>query len=464
MVLISKEMLLLISFIICLLLSNTFVFADEQAYLSKMEKELWSSLEFKKKFAESYLAETEIEPRLTEDEYKKMLKVRDYFDANDLDKATEFLKKNMNDASSAVFDFTLANIYLQTEKLNEAARCYRRAVVKHDKFRRAWKNLGLIHVRNGEFKQAIEALTHVIELGGSDSITFAQLGYAYLSVDNNLCAESAYRMAVLLDPNTRDWKIMLAMSILKQERYPEAVSLFENLIRENPDDTNLWLYQANAYLGLNQPLKAAINYEIVDSLGGSTAETLQKLGDIYTNQELFETAVNSYIQAIEKDPDKNDTEHFITVAKLLIFHGALQETKRLIERIEFLKGADPNQTYRKDLLKLRAQIAMAEGAGDEQVKVLEEIVALDPLDGQALILLGQHYNRSGDIEKAIFYYERAESLEKFEAEAKLRHAQLLVGQGKYAEALPLLNRAQELNRRDDVQKFLEQVERFAKSR
>jgi tetratricopeptide (TPR) repeat protein len=271
-------------------------------------------------------------------------------------------------------------------------------------------------------------------------------------------------MVVLLDPNTRDWKIMLAMSILKQQRYQEAVSLFENLIRESPDDINLWLYQANAYLGLNQPLKAAINYEIVNALGGSTAETLQKLGDIYTNQELFKTAVDSYIQAIEKDPDNSSAEHFITVAKLLIFHGALQETKRLIERIESLQGADPNQTYRKDLLKLRAQIAMAEGSGDEQVKVLEEIVSLDPLDGQALILLGQHYNRSGDIEKAIFYYERAESLEKFEAEAKLRHAQLLVGQGKYSEALPLLNRAQEINRRDDVQKFLEQVERFAKSR
>ena len=56
------------------------------------------------------------------------------------------------------------------------------------------------------------------------------------------------------------------------------------------------------------------------------------------------------------------------------------------------------------------------------------------------------------------------SLEKFEADAKVRHAQLLVGQRKYAEALPLLRRAQELKPREDVQKFLEQVERFAKSR
>ena len=87
-----------------------------------------------------------------------------------------------------------------------------------------------------------------------------------------------------------------------------------------------------------------------------------------------------------------------------------------------------------------------------------------PLDGEALILLGQHSARSEDYEKAVFYYERAASLEKHEADAKVRHAQLLVGQGKYTEALPLLRRAQDLKPRDDVQKYLEQVERVAKSR
>ena len=91
-------------------------------------------------------------------------------------------------------------------------------------------------------------------------------------------------------------------------------------------------------------------------------------------------------------------------------------------------------------------------------------VALDPLDGEALILLGQHSSRAGEIEKAIFYYERAASLEKFEADAKVRHAQLLVKTGNYADALPLLRRAQQLKPRDNIQDYLEQVERVAKSR
>jgi Flp pilus assembly protein TadD len=108
---------------------------------------------------------------------------------------------------------------------------------------------------------------------------------------------------------------------------------------------------------------------------------------------------------------------------------------------------------------------VADGSGDdEEVRVLKEIVELDPQDGEALILLGQHAARTGDDEKAVFYYEQAAYLEAFEADAKVRHAQLLVGQGKYDEAIPLLRRAQSLKPRDNIQEYLEQVERVAKNR
>ena len=51
-----------------------------------------------------------------------------------------------------------------------------------------------------------------------------------------------------------------------------------------------------------------------------------------------------------------------------------------------------------------------------------------------------------------------------EADARVRHAQVLVSQGKYADALPLLRRAQQLKHRENVQQFLDQVEKVAASR
>jgi tetratricopeptide (TPR) repeat protein len=431
--------------------------------LSAEELKIWNDPAFKKQFTESYIAETDIEPRVTVIERDEMEKILSLISSDKMDEAARQLEKNRGNASSAVFDFTLANIYFQQEKLPEAAAAYEVAVEKYSKFRRAHRNLGLIYVRQGEFAKAVPALTRVLELGGGDALTYGLLGFAYSSIDNNLAAESAYRQAVMLDPVTIDWKMGLARAFFKQERYAEAVALCGSIINAHPERADFWLLQANAYVGLNRPRNAAENYELVDSLGASTVDSLNMLGDIYVNEDLFEMAVNSYIRAMEKNPDRN-AERAIRAAKVLVTRNALEETKSLIAKIEQMHGAQLVAADKKDLRKLRARIAVAEGSGEEEAKVLEEIVSLDPLDGEALILLGQRAARANDNEKALFYYERAESLEKFEADAKIRHAQLFVGQGKYTEALPLLRRAQELKPRDDIQKYLDQIERIAKSK
>ena len=136
----------------------------------------------------------------------------------------------------------------------------------------------------------------------------------------------------------------------------------------------------------------------------------------------------------------------------------------MLNRIDELYGDRIGEDERKSLLRLRAQIALAEGAGDEEARILEEIVALDPLDGEALILLGRHSERNEETEQAIFYYERAANIEATEADAKIRHGQLLVRNGKYVEALPLLRSAQQINYRENIQDYLVQVERLAKGR
>jgi Flp pilus assembly protein TadD len=143
--------------------------------------------------------------------------------------------------------------------------------------------------------------------------------------------------------------------------------------------------------------------------------------------------------------------------------GALAETRSLVDGIQRLRPqlADADK---KQVLTLRASIAVAEGAGEEEASVLEELVRLDPLDGESLILLGRYYERAGDAEKAVFQFERAAEMAEYEPQAKLSHAQLLVRQGKYADALPLLRRAVELQPRESWAKYLEQVEAAARTR
>ncbi len=427
------------------------------------ELALWNDPGFQRRFAESYLAESDVEPKVTSHERDALQKVLELIAADKPADAITLIEKQRGPAASAVLDFMLANLHFQKDRLDPAAAAYKIAVEKYPKFRRAWKNLGLIEVRQERFADAMRSFTRVIELGGGDAITYGLLGFSCSNVEQHLAAESAYRMAALLDPEALDWQMGLARSFFKQKRYADAASLCGNLIERHPERADLWLLQANAWIGLQQPLRAAENYEIVERLGRSTAESLHMLGDIYLNEGMYDLATDAYVNALDRAPTASAARP-LRAAKVLTGRGALAQTRRLVTSIVAVKGETLSVDEKKALLKLRARLAVAEGAGEEEVRVLEEIVALDPLDGDALLLLGQHRQRAGDAERAVFFYERAASLPAFEADAKVRHAQLLVGQGRYSEALPLLRRALVVKPRDAVQDYLEQVERAAQTR
>jgi tetratricopeptide (TPR) repeat protein len=427
------------------------------------ERALWEAPAFQQLFAQGFLSETEIEPSLAEEDREVMQQVLQLMSSDQSEKARALLVKENGPARGALLDFTLGSLYFQREEFGPAADAYRTATDKFPKFRRAWQNLGLCRFRLEQFSAAAPALRRVIELGGGNALSYGLLGFCYTTQGDDLAAESAYRMANLLDPSTQDWRLGLAKSLFRQRRFADAAALFGGMLSEAPERSDLWLHQANAYIGLNQPMLAAQNFELVDRMGKSTSESLSTLADIYVNQELYDLAGDCYARALDMTPPAS-SERVLRAAKVLAARGAHDESRELVASLKSTPGIQLSDVQQKELLKLEARFAVAAGAGEEEARVLEEIVALDPLDGEALVLLGRHYRRAGDNDRAVFTFERAASIEAFEVDAKLAHAELLVGLGKYAEALPLLRRAQELKPRENVQAFLEQVQVRAQAR
>jgi len=152
---------------------------------------------------------------------------------------------------------------------------------------------------------------------------------------------------------------------------------------------------------------------------------------------------------------------------VLAARGAHPQARQVASHIRQVCEAQMEEGDRRKLLKLEARLSMAEGGGSAvTAALLEEVVQLDPLDGEALLMLGQYWARINEPDRAMLYYERAANLDDVdvEAKAKLQHAQVLVGMGRYADAVPLLRRAQELKPREDLARYVEQVERIAKAR
>lgn len=424
---------------------------------------LWKDPVFQKQFVAGYGVNAEIEPRVTGDEVKILEKLRPLM-SGDPAKAEAALREEIEPGSSAMLDFTLGSLQFQQEKLKEALATFQRAVGKFPSFRRAWRNLGFIHFRNGDNDEAIKAFTRMLELGGGDASAYGMLGYAHAAKQDYQPAEAAFRNALLLQPDYSEWRLGLTNTVFKQGKFDDAAALLDVLIARYPDKAQFWLLQAHTFLGKKQNLRAAENFEVVHRLRQSTPDTLATLGDIYLTEGLPELAADAYVRAVDVDP-KQPATRSVRAAEVLAARGAPEQALRLAAHVRSTFGDSIPAAERTKLLKLQARLAMADGsADDEAVAVLLEIVHIDPLDGDALLLLGQNHARRGEPDRAIFFYERAASIEAYEAKAKIYHAQTLVGLNRYADALALLRRAQEIKPREDVARYIEQVERVSRQR
>tara|TARA_R110002072_G_scaffold100429_7_gene221256 strand:- start:1654 stop:3180 length:1527 start_codon:yes stop_codon:yes gene_type:complete len=421
-------------------------------------RQVWSEPRFQRALAESYLRGSEVEPQLTQREAQFRTEVLDLISKQKLEDATSRLQSLQG--KNAVFDFMLGNIYFGQNKFPEAALEYSKAVAQMSNFRRAWQNLALAQMRNGQFEAARDAFVRVISLGGSNAQTYGFLGMMHAQTGDYVAAESALRMVMMMQPDEERWRMMLAQALFQQGKFGDGASLAGVLLEKNPNRADLWLLQANAFVGMKETKKAAENLEIVDNLGGSSYDSLCLLGNIYFNDDAFGLAVDAYLRAIAIGKDK-DHRPVLEVANRLAGRSVYTESKRLVAGLEATYGAQLDQAARTSMRKLQARLAVASGATDEQVALLQKIVVDDPLDGDALLQLGRHFQQIGDVETAILRYEQAAQNEKFGAEARVLHAQLLVAKSRFAEALPLLRRAQAIKRREDVQKLIEYVERAA---
>jgi len=423
---------------------------------------VWNDPDFAKRLIGSYGFASEAEPKLQPEEldtYRRV--VVPLLTNSDPKKVVATLEGLASPRASAVFDFTLGNVYFQREDFTNAVKQFEAALAKFPDYRRAQKNLAFALVRDGKYAAAIKPLTRTIALSGADGKVFGLLGFCYLSQGRSVSAEAAYRQALVFEPENLDFKFGLVKSAIGGANYDYAVSLLEELIKQYPERESLWTLQANLYIQKEQPAKAAVSLEMLRRLGKANPQSLYLLGDLYMAQDSRDLALGAYLEALDRDNGQSPAKA-LRPAQILVNRGAWDEAQRLFAKIRNA-GTPLAGTDELKLLKLESKLAMATGAGEKAIAAVEQIIQKDPLDAEALLLAGDYYAKNGQKEKAEFRYDTAAGISGYEAEAFVKHAQLLVQSQKYAQAAELLKKAQKAKPRDNVQRYLDKVEQLARS-
>lgn len=437
-----------------------------------LDRSYYHSHEFKRRFALSFLSVNDVEPATTPDEAEELQEIIELIQNDSKrERALKKLESAINDTSSANYPYLIGQIHLGDDRPEQAMSAYLDAVERAPNFRRAWSQIALLHYRmaidpdnessSEDYGSCARAFGKAISLGQIDETSYGMMAVSLLKSGKVLGAETAFRQAIMMNPNEKQWVMGLAQCFFQSQRFDDAVVLLDGLIKDEPNNAAYWLNQGNAYLGLKQPDMAGRNFQIAGQLGGGTVGSTNTLGDIYVNGGLSDVAVPTYLKALtlgeQASPDRG-----IRAAKLMTGRGDIESAKILLAGIESHFGDDLPEEALNELLKLHAKIAVREGRDGDQIAVLREIINRDPLDGDGMILLAQALVRADQMDEALLKFEIAASIDGFESEAKLQHARALVSEKRFSEAVPLLKASLQLDDKETVRTYLEGVEKAAR--
>jgi Flp pilus assembly protein TadD len=416
---------------------------------------------FVKSFLGGYGVKADVEPKFDQTKTNEVAFYRELANVmgQDLSKAAYMISTNVTAESNPIFDYTLGTIQLQNGDNTNANTNLEKAIEKFPSFLRAWRNLGMAYVRAGNFGEAIKPFTKAVELGGVDGQLYGMLGYCYMNEERYLPAEGAYRNAMIFMPEHKDWKMGLIKSLLGQSKFSEAGRMVSELLAKSPDDTSLWTLQASIFTQQEDFKSAAVNYEVLRKFGKIDFRQLMVLGDIYMSQDAKDLALEVYLEGVDKE-EPGKAERTVRAALILASRGAFDEAEQLVKKVRTIHGDKLSADEDLKLLKVTSKAALAKGDTDAAMKTLEKVIEKDPLDGEALLMVGDHYLKNQEYEKAEHRFDLAGRITGFEADAFVKKAQIKVKQQKYLLAVEDLRKAQKIKPRDSVQRYLEAVERM----
>ena len=438
-----------------LLLFSSALSLISRAPAPELTQDFWNDPAFVRGFMGDYGFRSEVEPRIDKAEQFVLREVVAKAE-NQMEEAIAYLKEKTDDKTSAALDFALATMYYQMGRLTPSEQTYEKALKKFPSFLRARKNLGFVQLSLGKLDAASQNLAQAISLGEADGISYVALGYCHLSLGRVVSAENAYRMGILLHPESTDARNGLVNCLLTTNRFAEALALLDELLESKPNDLFCHKARASALQGLGREEDAAVALETLRRMNKLDAAGTLSLGDIYHNLGLHDLSLSSYQQALAKK-EKLSLSRYARAAKVLIHRGSYGAGFKYLEEIEKIFGKGYTEGDERTIRMLQAEVRIATGKRKEAALIIEEIVQKQPLDGEALLLSARLASEELDYPQAALRFERAAKLPEFQVEALIEHARMLVETKDYQGAADLLERAQSLEPQPRIARYLQAI-------
>jgi len=202
----------------------------------------------------------------------------------------QFREINRLDPSDTESSLWLARLYRLKNEHDKAEEVLR-AILKTDPENEpAVEQLTQLLMDEGKSAEAVGLLEGITKHSPTP-VLLDLLGDAYTQAHELEKAEAAYRKAAEMDPSELSHQRGLGQTLLAEEKYPEALTVYQKLLDLMPDDSDLYLRVAQIYRELHQLDKAEENLVKARQYAPGSLEVMYNEGMLYESQGRYEDAI-----------------------------------------------------------------------------------------------------------------------------------------------------------------------------
>jgi len=209
----------------------------------------------------------------------------------------QFREINRLDPTDTESALWLARLYRLKNEHDKSEEVLRGILKTDPDNEQAVEQLTQLLLDEGKSEDAVSLLEGITQ-HSSSPVLMDLLGDAYTQAHELPKAETAYRKAVEMDPSELSHQRGLAQTLFSEEKYSEALKVYEKLSDLMPDDSDVYLRIAQIYRELHQLDKAEENLVKARQYAPGNLEVMYNEGMLYESQGRYEDAIRVLSDAV----------------------------------------------------------------------------------------------------------------------------------------------------------------------
>ena len=282
---------------------------------------------------------------------------------------------------------------VRLNRKDEALAAYRRVLGKDPRNLTALRAIIRLHADDRRWRECLEATGELLRVRPSEAGALEAKGDALTNLGRRPEALAAYEEAASLDPGNENLRqkieevrvdvpglLSRALIASASGNYPQALSLFDDILEVEPVNVNALIGKAVAYRRSGKPQEAVNCLDLVLGVQPNNASALLNRGNILQELGQFEAALDAYDRLTQLYP--NDEEAW--AAQGDVFVKMRRDDDALRAYTEALKLSPGDEGIQRRILELEAEKSVAPGVFQE----LSGIKGIGKMRAKALVDAG----------------------------------------------------------------------------